>query len=89
MYYSVQLDTGLQDGTEIYPDYSDATHQIQGVFAFAIGISQFNLSMIQGILLSPSSISVLTAFALTVMILPRSKSRKFYAKQRVPLPLVK
>jgi len=68
MYYCVQLDSGWQNGVKIYPSYSNLIQA--GPIGFA-AVSQFNLGMLQGAILSPSAIPILTAIAITALILPR------------------
>jgi hypothetical protein len=75
MYYCLQLETGWQNGIKIYPDYSGSSIQIQDLWAFALGISQFSFSMFRGVLVSPSSISVFTGIALAAFMLSKSKSK--------------
>ena len=88
IYWAVQLDSGWQNGTRFYPDYSGSSNIIQaGPMAFAIAVSQFDLSMLRGVLLSPSSIAVLTAVALAILIFPKS-IKKVYSKQKFALKLI-
>jgi hypothetical protein len=75
MYYSVQLDSGWQNGVKIYPDYSASSMLPQSMFLG--GISQFNFNMLQGILLNPSSIATLTA-ALTAVVLKKQVLGKMW-----------
>jgi hypothetical protein len=75
MYYSLQLDTGAQNGTKIYPDYSATSSQTQSLYLSLVDSTQFNLSALQWVFLSAGSITGLTAFALTVMIFPKSNSK--------------
>ena len=77
MYYCVQLDSGWQNGIKIYPDYSGSSSQIQSIPVPLIALSQFNLSMVQGALLSPGSIIVVTALAVTVFIFLKPKLKFF------------
>ena len=72
MYYSVELDSGWQNGTKIYPDYS-GSGQTQGLFTSAVNFPLLNLSILQWVLLSSSSITVLTAFTVAVWIRQNSK----------------
>jgi hypothetical protein len=83
MYYSLQLDTGVQNGVKFYPDYSGSSLQIQNLWAYAMGISQFSLNTIRGVLLSPSSISVFTAIALSAFMLSKSKSKMSMLNKKV------
>jgi len=73
MYYSLQLDSGWQNGVKIYPDYSGSS-QTQNLFMSAVTLSQLNLSILQLVLLSAGLITV-TAVALTVSRFPKANSK--------------
>ncbi|MCL4429555.1 MAG: glycoside hydrolase [Chloroflexi bacterium] len=74
MYYSVQSDSGDQNGTKIYPDYGGSS-QPQSLYVSLVDVSQLNLDMLQWIMLSLGSATVLTAFALTIMKPPKAYSK--------------
>jgi hypothetical protein len=80
MYYSVQLDNGMQNGTEIYPDYSASFSQ--NSMLPLIGYFQFDLSLIQTVLLNPSIIMVLVAFAVLMLPNPALKTFVKFGKEK-------